>query len=479
MFSDQAGTPGIVSTRSVEQAHLRHYGLLALFVLLLSLIGIYWRPLGQLSTLWPANAVLLGVFLRLPQLVSAPGWIAAAAGLILADLLTGSPLLLATSLTAVNLLSVFVALRICSSLTATQLSEMTPDALPRLFLAMLTASAAAGVSGGLVTARLLGADPWDAGVIWGTSELLAYIILVPCVLSAPRPRTSSARDSLPVVARRLAPKLIPAASLLAAFLAGLFIGGPGVIAFPVSALLVCALSCNLFQTSLLTLAFSLWTLLGIAFGNIAMPFDTGSTIELLSLRLGVASTALAPIVVASVMAARERNLALMRHLAEHDPLTGLLNRRTFHQRAQALLAADDTRDAPAAILMVDVDNFKLINDTYGHAVGDAVLSRVARKLRESLRSTDLCGRVGGEEFAALIPHSTPAQIESVTRRIHEAIRSEQLRVSDPHADHLRVSVSIGATLSQGESDDLRSMLHRADLAMYAAKQAGRDQTRML
>lgn len=96
-----------------------------------------------------------------------------------------------------------------------------------------------------------------------------------------------------------------------------------------------------------------------------------------------------------------------------------------------------------------------------------------------MRSTDLCGRVGGEEFAALIPHSTPAQIESVTRRIHEAIRSEQLRVSDPHADHLRVSVSIGATLSQGESDDLRSMLHRADLAMYAAKQAGRDQTRML
>src|SRR5690606_41818720 len=63
-----------------------------LFVLLLSLIGIYWRPLGQLSTLWPANAVLLGVFLRLPHLVSAPGWIAAAAGLILADLLTGSPL---------------------------------------------------------------------------------------------------------------------------------------------------------------------------------------------------------------------------------------------------------------------------------------------------------------------------------------------------------------------------------------------------
>lgn len=176
------------------------------------------------------------------------------------------------------------------------------------------------------------------------------------------------------------------------------------------------------------------------------------------------------------MADREQSLSTMRHLAEHDALTGLLNHKTFHQRARDQLASLIARQKRAAILMVDIDYFKKINDTYGHAVGDEVLSRVARNLRRSLRSDDLCGRVGGEEFAALIADCTPERLAVLTRRIHDAINGECFELDDRQSECLTVSVSIGATLSRGAPDDLKTMLARADRAMYTAKQAGRDQT---
>lgn len=477
MVSEQARTPGVVSTFSASTTGLRHYGLLALIVLLLSLIGIYWRPLGQLSAMWPANAVLLGLFLRAPGLASPAGWLAAAAGFVMADLMTDNSWHMAIALSAINLLSVFVASTLCANLSRDELREIRPDSLPRLFLALLAASSFAGTAGGLLLWRLGESAFWEAATDWAVAELLAYIILLPCMLSAPRLQAWRRRERRAGLPPWAAKKLVSGGSLLVALLASVFIGGPGVVAFPVSALLVCALSCGLFLTSLLTLAFSLWTLLGTAFGGIQLLFDIGDVQALLSLRLGVASVALAPIVVASVMASRERSLATMRHLAEHDALTGLLNHRTFHQRAGDQLASLADRDVPAAILMVDIDYFKHINDTYGHAVGDEVLGRVASALRQSLRSHDLCGRLGGEEFGALIPECTPEHLEAITLRIHQAIRRERFELDDSRDACLMVSVSIGATLSRGPSDDLKAMLIRADQAMYEAKQAGRDRSR--
>lgn len=479
MIADQARTPAVLSTHLPSRAPLKNYGLLALFVLLLALAGIYWRPLGQMSTLWPANAILLGLFLRMPGLASPPGWLAAAGGFIMADVITGSHWDVAVSLSLANLLSVFIAFALCARLSESQRVQISPDALPRLFAAMLTASTLAGLTGGFAIWRLLGHSFWDATTHWVVSELLSYIILLPCILSAPawqawKQRERHSRSSTP-----LARKLVYGGSLFAALLASIFIGGPGAVAFPVCALLVCALSCGLFMTSVLTLAFSLWTLLGAAFGGINLAFDIADGNALLSLRLGIASTALAPIVVASVMAARERNLVTMRQLAEYDALTGLLNRRTFHQQACDRLARLIDAQKPAAILMVDLDHFKQINDTYGHAVGDEVLSRVAQKLRQSLRSDDLCGRLGGEEFAALIPNCTAELLETITQRVHEAIKNEHFALDEGRNVQLGLSVSIGATLNRGASDDLRAMLVRADHAMYAAKHAGRDQTRIV
>lgn len=455
----------------------RHLVALMSAVLVVCLIGIYWRPLGQLSALWPANAVLLGLFLRSPGLAAPTGWFAAAAGYIAADLLTGSSVLWAATLSVINLLSVSVALRLCRGLSPSERHSIAPGALARLLLAMAVASVVAGLLGGLLIWQMLGKSFWSAAANWAVSELLAYIIVLPSVLSAPDPRKWKLTRPAHLSAW-LKRKFIIVLWLLLTLVAGVIIGGPGVVAFPVSALLVCALSCGMFTTAIMTLAFSLWTLLGTTFGHIELLFDSNNHLGLLSMRLGVASVALAPIVVASVMASRERSLDAMRHLAEHDALTGLLNRRAFFERVRHQLSRLIDQQQPAALLMIDMDHFKQINDRYGHAAGDAVLRSAARKLRDSLRGSDVCGRLGGEEFAVLIPRCTPALLERITSRIHQVPRHLPVTLDKGREAVFRLSVSIGATYCQGPSDDLTSMLSRADQAMYAAKQGGRDQTRI-
>ena len=478
MTPSQAKTSPVTTLMQyLSRTGFAHYASLLLVVLSLSLIGIYWRPLEQLSTLWPANAILLGLFLRIPSLVSPAGWLVAATGYIAADLITGNSLLMAVLLNGTNLLSVCVALNLCLRHSEAEPHLLSPGSLPNLFLAMVTASVVAGLAGGLLLWKLMGEPLWSSVANWVVSELLAYIILLPSVLSAPALSSWKRHRQLTGLSSASIRKIIAAICLLAVLAASVWIGGPGVVAFPVSALLVCALTCGLFLTSLLTLLFSMWTLLGTTFGSIPLMFDVSDSSALLSMRLGVASVALAPIVVASVMASRDKSLLALRQLAEYDALTGLLNRRAFYQRAADQLAMLKDHQKPAAMLVIDIDHFKQINDTYGHAVGDEALSRAGKILRRSVRSADTCGRLGGEEFALLIPECTQELLETLASRIHQAIREEPVTLDKAQGAVLKMTVSIGATLSRGPSDDLRALLRRADQAMYAAKQGGRNQTR--
>lgn len=464
-----------------SSTHFSRGGLPLLAVFLFSLIGIYWRPLDQFSTLWPANAVLLGMFLRTPALASLPGWAAAAVGYIAADVFTGSSWTIAVLLNLTNLLSVFVAFTVCRQVVEFKYDLVSPASLPRLFLAVVAAALLAGAFGGLLVWQLFDRPLWQSATNWAVSELLSYIVVLPSVLTLPDWKTWRWRERRSNPVDPFSRHAVPVLCLIAALLASAFIGGPGVVAFPVIALLACALSYGLFLTSLLTLAFSLWTLLGTAFGSIQLAFDVNdlNTLlnTLLSMRLGVASVAVAPIVVASVMAARESSLSAMRRLAEYDALTGLLNRRTFHKLARERLLQSAPQGAPAAILMLDIDHFKRINDTYGHAIGDHVLAMVATQLRQSLRNGDLCGRVGGEEFSVLIPACTPALFDDITQRIHQTVKNEAFQPEG--GQPLTVTLSIGATFSTHLTEELESMLLRADQALYVAKNEGRNQTQVL
>ncbi|MEV6596323.1 GGDEF domain-containing protein [Actinoplanes sp. NPDC051346] len=164
---------------------------------------------------------------------------------------------------------------------------------------------------------------------------------------------------------------------------------------------------------------------------------------------------------------RERQLEF---LAFHDSLTGLANRALFHDRARHALARQDRLGTPLAILYIDLDGFKAVNDQLGHATGDALLLQVAERLRECVRAADTVARLGGDEFAVITePIRDAADVTLVADRVVRAI-AEPFAVGTGIA---RVGASVGiATRAPGEGD-VEALLRRADAAMYAAKTNGK------
>jgi diguanylate cyclase (GGDEF)-like protein len=126
--------------------------------------------------------------------------------------------------------------------------------------------------------------------------------------------------------------------------------------------------------------------------------------------------------------------------------------------------------------MLDIDHFKQVNDTYGHAVGDQVLRAVARRCRESLRGIDLLGRYGGEEFAALLPEDELAGARRAAERLRQHIANAPV---DTERGLLNITISLGAAAVSEGCPDLTALLDRADAAMYAAKKAGRNRVETL
>jgi diguanylate cyclase (GGDEF)-like protein/PAS domain S-box-containing protein len=170
---------------------------------------------------------------------------------------------------------------------------------------------------------------------------------------------------------------------------------------------------------------------------------------------------------------RKRVEAQLKHLAEHDPLTGLLNRRRFEAELSRHVAQAQRYGAEGAVIVLDVDHFKRVNDTCGHGAGDRMIARVAEALRARLRGTDLIARLGGDEFAILLPKADRAGAETVAASLVATIRARADDGADPLAPPVTISVGVamvGASPACGPDE----LVSAADLAMYAAKQAGRD-----
>lgn len=160
----------------------------------------------------------------------------------------------------------------------------------------------------------------------------------------------------------------------------------------------------------------------------------------------------------------------LRRLATTDGLTGLLNRRACVEQASAALSLSRRHGEPLALLLLDVDHFKRINDTRGHEAGDRALQLVADELQRNLRQGDLACRWGGEEFLVLLRRCGKTQAMEVDARLREQLR----HVARAELGH-ELAFSSGLALMQPDDAELKTLLRRADTALYAAKQAGRDQ----
>lgn len=158
----------------------------------------------------------------------------------------------------------------------------------------------------------------------------------------------------------------------------------------------------------------------------------------------------------------------LRELAQTDPLTGLLNRRCFIERASVALMEARTLRAPLAVLLFDIDHFKQVNDSHGHAAGDAMLCHLARVTRQQLRGDDLFARIGGDEFAVLLTGAADAR--AVAARLPQRVAATPLNFE---GRDLVCAISLGAAVVIADDHDIDSALRQADAALYEAKRQGR------
>ena len=161
-------------------------------------------------------------------------------------------------------------------------------------------------------------------------------------------------------------------------------------------------------------------------------------------------------------------------LASYDSLTGLLSRHAFFENANRAISLANRERAAFAVLIIDLDHFKSINDRYGHVAGDAVLRLFADVVNSVARRSDIVGRLGGEEFGMLLPSTDTDKALEFCERLHREVARAVLKHQD---SAIRYTVSIGLTSStRGNLDNIENLLAHADLALYQAKRDGRNRT---
>jgi diguanylate cyclase (GGDEF)-like protein len=169
--------------------------------------------------------------------------------------------------------------------------------------------------------------------------------------------------------------------------------------------------------------------------------------------------------ISELLRERDELTARLTELAYHDALTGLANRGLFLRRLHDGLAA-----GPVTVFLIDLDEFKPVNDAFGHATGDQLLIEVARRLRTGLRTGDTVARLGGDEFAVLMPGLTAGRGAEVVRQLTDRLRGT-VRIG---ATDVALRASVGMATGRHGEHDPDSLLHAADMAMYAVKEARRD-----
>ncbi|VVE65008.1 diguanylate cyclase [Pandoraea anapnoica] len=186
--------------------------------------------------------------------------------------------------------------------------------------------------------------------------------------------------------------------------------------------------------------------------------------------LGMATLTLPSLSVGMVLLAHDRLADRMERLATYDDLTGVLARRAFIARAETVALQSGMGRMPLSVAILDIDNFKSVNDRYGHAAGDCALAHVASLISRSIRADDVVGRIGGEEFALLLPHVTKEEAGRLVDRLRDIVATSGSCV--PNRD---VVPTLSAGVDEfGAGDTLATVMARADAALYAAKANGRN-----
>ncbi|WHO38879.1 diguanylate cyclase [Sphingobium sp. AP49] len=454
--------------RSDDLVRRAGFGISLFFV---CLIGICSQPYLGLSAFWPANAYMLGLLVRFPRLNNRATWLCCSVAFFMADLVTGVSLARNIALNCGNLAAVATACLLLGPLSQKDRILTGQESTRHIFGAILAASLVAGLFGIVVNPLLFVGTSGEGFLFWTATEMVNYVTFLPMLLTLPEATAWNVRTFAGGL-RQLNPRsLLPLAALAASLAGGALAGGPGAALFPIPALLWCGLEYRLFPTACISLMFALWTLFALRTGMLWAPTPLTTRGDLISVRLGISLVAFTPIIVANLVAARNELLARLRLLADHDPMTGLPNRRAFFESGTRTLGLSVESRESVAVMMLDIDHFKSVNDRYGHKAGDQVLVAFGSLLTDNLRAQDIVGRIGGEEFAVVLPDCGVTDAAVVAQRINQALRSATIVVQGKEAIRATVSIGIHAGCY---ATDLEEALAKADTALYAAKNFGRD-----
>lgn len=440
---------------------------LGLVVFLSCLLGIYTRPVGFLANFWPANAVMLGTLVRLPQSAGLLGWLVATFAFMAADILTGGTWFKSLILNAANLSGIAAAYITYTFFSDRVIGLQHPNSMLYLILIAVSGGAISGVIGGVSNPVLFDKGIFDGWLFWFVTEFVNYIAILPLVITMQLPKNENHNATFYYI--RKDKYILPTASLLLSFVFSVIIGGPGAIAFPVPALLWCGLVYSVFATSFFTFIYAVWALSYISPSYIPDSLTSLDENTLISFRLGVSFIAIGPIMLSAVMRSRDHILDRLFSLATKDSLTGASNRNTFIETTSHKISEGE---GPFALLMIDLDHFKSVNDNYGHAAGDKVLVCFSDRARSFLDQQDILGRLGGEEFAILVSKCSAQEALLIASRIHSAAR-EPIKFEENRT--LVVTISVGLLIAdRKENAEIDELLARADSLLYQAKKNGRD-----
>jgi diguanylate cyclase (GGDEF)-like protein len=444
---------------------LRDAVIIGVIVFLASILGIITRPVGHLASFWPANPLLLGILLRRPHLVNWPTMIMVSIGFVSADFIFDNDIGKLLWLCLANLVSVLTSYMLLMHLDNEDRHLLRPRSMLYLFVGCSISAFCTAIfaqqTRWIFVETTFNID-WRG---WFSSELANSMAILPMVLAAPSLKWPLQRPTLSINVQMLAPILL----LLLSLIAGMIIGGPGAIAFPIPALLWCAIRSDVFVTTILTWLTSAWMMVSIGLGWLDLSVASSLSEVLISTRIGVALMSMAPIAVACNTVASNAMMRRLHASATRDMLTNALTRREFLQQGHNLINDLAVSKRPVAVMMCDIDHFKRINDTYGHATGDKVLSMFAQYVRSALRDTDLFGRLGGEEFAVILPGILPDNAMTIAELIRVAFAQAWVEEDIP-----ATTVSIGLVTAQQITTSLDTLLLEADKALYQAKNQGRN-----
>ncbi len=477
---------------SPSPAHtgLRAYGpragrvlLLALGYFATALIGLaISRQAGNIATLWPPNGMLVAALLLSRRSRWRDVLLAGALGSLAANVFNGNGMVAAGSITVANLVEAIVASSIIRRRTGTRRLFQQSDDVVVLIIASVVAALTAGTLSAASAHLLAGAPFARIFIKWVLGDVLGLLVVMPIAVIV-HDLVTLGPDLM------LAHRSRVEGALVLLGVSGVAMGvyapnAPPIQYLVMPAVLLASFRLGPFGAALSTMIVASLGSLGTAAAAALVSAPDDVTIRVFYFQLNLAVLFLTALPIGAAMAQRarlERDLTEqkeradtfaieMASLANVDDLTGLATRRHFLDQLDIMAGAARRAGHPLTLAMLDIDHFKPINDRHGHAIGDAVLTAIGAACRASVRGDDVIGRLGGEEFAMLMPITEADTAFRIVDRLREAVAA----IAIPLRDGATVSVTISVGMAVFRDQQIDGLLLDADRALYLAKEQGRN-----